>query len=146
MTFEYEWEDMTKVEGEKDEDRRARGPFYGTLKRVERNKDFFERTWKLQPRVMAVFGPETEKIFLKLHQSRRFIEVSAQMLSGRRYGSSGDWDENRQRQRDQWEADVWIGMDAVNPGIDRVGRGLTEFKEGMENLCRPITEREYRPK
>jgi hypothetical protein len=123
MTFAYEWDDMATVAGENESDRSHRGTFYATLKRIERNKDFFERAWRLQPRFMAVFGPQTEEIFFRLHQSRRFIEVSAQMLARKRDDPPGLWNENRQRQRDQWEADIWIGMDEVHPGIDRVGRG-----------------------
>jgi hypothetical protein len=144
MTYSYEWEDLPRWTGESDADWNHRGSFYAILKRMDRNKEYFERAWRLQPRFMAVFGPKTEDIFLKLHQARRYVEVSAQMLARRREDHRGRWDENRQRQREQWEADIWAGMDAVIPGIDRVGRGLSDFKTGIEQLCRPVTERGYR--
>jgi hypothetical protein len=142
----YEWEDMPRVAGENEDDHRNRGTFYAILKRIDRNKDFFERLWKLQPRFMAVFGSKTEEIFFKLHQSQNFIRVSAQMLAHRRDEPRGQWNENRQRQRDQWEADVWIGFDAIDLGIDRVGRGIADFKAGIEKLCLPVTERNYKTK
>jgi hypothetical protein len=112
MSFSYEWEDMPRGPGETDQDWNNRGSFYAILKRIERNKDFFERLWKLQPRFMAVFGPDSENVFLLLHQARRFIEVSAQMLGRKRDHDEG-WNENRQRQRQRMEADIWSGMDEV---------------------------------
>jgi hypothetical protein len=144
MAHSYEWDDLPRWAGESDTDWNRRGSFYAILKRIERNKEYFERVWRLQPRFMAVFGPETEEIFLKLHRARRFVEVSAQMLSRRHDDSPGQWSEERQRLREQWEADIWAGMDAVTPGIDRVGRGISDFKAGIEQLCRPVTERAYR--
>ncbi|HKX07625.1 MAG TPA: hypothetical protein VJN67_05500, partial [Stellaceae bacterium] len=79
MSFDYEWKDMPDDYGTK-EQRSARGPFYATLKRIQANKDFFERAWKTQVRCTALFGPEVEEIFLRMHRARREIEVSAQML------------------------------------------------------------------
>jgi hypothetical protein len=31
-----------------EEERRARGPFYAILKRIEAQKEFFERAWKIR--------------------------------------------------------------------------------------------------
>ncbi|HUZ33555.1 MAG TPA: hypothetical protein VMV19_15845 [Xanthobacteraceae bacterium] len=146
MAFAHEWSDMPRSSGESDDDWSHRGSFFAILKRIANNKDYLERVWKLQPRFMAEFGPQTEQIFLKLHQARKFIETSAQMLARRRDDDRGQWNENRQRQRDQWEADIWIGMDAINPGNGRVGQLLNGFKTEIESLCRPITERNYRRK
>jgi hypothetical protein len=150
MSFAYEWEDMPRNTGESDQNWSDRGSFYAILKRIERNKDYFDRLWKLQPRFMAMFGPETESIFLLLHQARRFIEVSAQML-GRKRDDSEQWNENRQRLRQRMEADVWIGMDEVLegddviPDIDRVSSRLRRFRDEMVSLCRPIVDREFKP-
>lgn len=143
LSDRYEWEDMPSVAGESDSERVSRGPFYAILKRIERNKDFFERAWRLQPRFMAVFGPNTEEIFIKMHQARRYIEVSAMMLARRPDHGPAQWNEDRQRLREQWEADIWAGFDAVTPGIDRVNRLLVEFREGIEHLCRPVTRRRH---
>jgi hypothetical protein len=148
MSFGYEWEDMPRSDGESDQDRNNRGSFYAILRRIERNKDYFDRLWRLQPRFMAMFGPETEEIFLLLHQARRFIEVSAQMLGRKR--DPEEWNENRQRLRDMMEADVWSGMDNASrgdeiiPDIDRVSKRLKQFRDRMVSLCRPVVDREFK--
>jgi hypothetical protein len=48
------------------------------------------------------------------------------------------WNEDRERLNDQHRADLWEGMDAVQPGIDRVSRLLREFQEGIVELCEPV--------
>ncbi len=150
MASPYEWADMPRIQAESDDDWSQRGTFYATLKRIERNKDFFDRLWKLQPRFMAIFGPQTEDIFLLLHQARRFIEVSAQMLGRKRDYSEG-WSEDRQRLNQRMEADIWSGMDEVFdgdeviPDLDRVSSRLRQFRDKMVSLCRPIVDREFRP-
>src|SRR5260370_28842815 len=50
------------------------------LKRIEAQKEFFERAWKIQVRCTALFGPNVEEVFLLMHRARREIEVSAEML------------------------------------------------------------------
>lgn len=47
MSFGYEWNDMPQGLGTGEEQRSARGPFYAILKRIEANKDFFDRAWKI---------------------------------------------------------------------------------------------------
>jgi transposase-like protein len=81
MSFEYEWDDMPKTQGETEKERRRKGSFYAVARRIRLNKDFFERAFKLQPRCMAMFGKEAEDIFMLMHQARRAIEVSSQMLA-----------------------------------------------------------------
>jgi hypothetical protein len=150
MAFAYEWADMPRGDGESDDSWNGRGSFYAILKRIERNKDYFDRLWKLQSRFMAVFGPETEEIFMLLHQARRFIEVSAQML-GRRRDDRAAWNESRERLQRQMEADIWSGLDGVDygeeniPDIDRVSRRLQQFRDKIVILCRPVVDREFRP-
>src|ERR1700738_2445850 len=56
------------------------GHFYAILKRIEMNKEYFDRAWKLQVRCTAIFGPEVEETFLLLQKARREVEVSAGML------------------------------------------------------------------
>src|SRR5262245_61953719 len=56
MSYASEWSEMSGVD---DPDRRrAAGPFFAILKRIEHHKDYFERVWRIQPRFMAVFGKE----------------------------------------------------------------------------------------
>lgn len=114
-----------------------RGPYYAVLKRIEAHKDFFERVFKLQPRCMAVFGESADKIFLLMHQSRRNIEVSAQMLCWQD-GLPSELKEQMRRDvtdRKEFEAEK-----------DEVGRKLREFRAQAHSLCQPIIDQEYREK
>lgn len=145
--FGYEWEDMPRVPGESDEDWKYRSMGYVPLKRISDNKEFFLRVLQLQPRAMAVFGPEVEGFFAKLHEARANIQVSAQMLM-RRPEPGVQWTEAASKQRTRMEADIWSGMgDAYPedelPGGDRVQKKLDTFKNGIEKLCRPIVDHEF---
>jgi hypothetical protein len=145
MSFEYEWKDMPTIEGEAEENRRERGPFFAILNRISSQKEFFERAWKLQPRFMAMFGPQSENIFIQLHQARRNIQVSASMLMRPdMHRNKGNWNENRQRQQRQMEGEIWEGMDEIYPGTDRVSKGLKRFEDEIVQLCRPVVDREFR--
>ena len=140
MSFGYEWKDMPDTYGA-EEQRNARGPFYAILKRIEANKDFFDRAWKMQVRCTALFGPKVEKIFLLMHHARRKIEVSAGMLlqdpepTLKSQDNLETWD--------RFRADVWPAYGNVAKGGDEVGQMLSDFNGKMENLCRPIIDREY---
>src|SRR5438105_1190643 len=79
-SFSYELKEVPKWEGETDEQWNNRSPFAVIIMRINRHKEFFERLYKIQPRFMALFGEETEASFMKCHQARRYIEVSAGML------------------------------------------------------------------
>ena len=135
MSFDYEWRDMPEGVGNNEGDRRRRGPFFATLKRIEAHREFFERAWKLQPRCIAVFGPEAEEIFLLMHRSRREIEVSAEMLVFHNLGN--DRDTIRQFERDVWDTA------GHHIELDRVGARLNEFRTRAEALCRPVIHREF---
>ena len=139
MTYEYEWSEMPVYPADDENRRRSRGPFYATLKRIESNKDFFDRAWKVQVRCTAVFGRDHQETFLKMHRARRYIDVAAGMLMNT---------PNRPGQNDQlWrqlEGDVWAGTGALQPGGDRVGLLLTEFVDEIEALCRPLVDQEYK--
>jgi hypothetical protein len=142
MYFEYEWEEMPLDPDQSTEQRRRRGPYYATLKRIRDNKDFFERAWKLQPRCMAVFDRRAEDVFMLLHRSRREIEVAAQMLANRPAddnSAGGDPDLWK-----QMKADVWSGFGKFAKEGDRVGRRLAEFQNGMEAMCRPVIDEKFR--
>lgn len=83
MAHSHEWEDMPERPGDSEAKRNTRGSFYAVRKRVIGQKDYFERLFKLQPRLMAVFGSKTEEVFMLAHKARREIEVSAEMLQSR---------------------------------------------------------------
>jgi hypothetical protein len=140
MTFPYEWNDMPQSNST-DEQWSARRPFYAVLKRIEANKDFFERAWKVQVRCTALFGPGVEEIFLLMQRARREIEVSAGMLF-----QDPEPHHKTKDNLDTWNrfrADVWPAHASQAKGGDQVGQKLSEFKIKMEELCRPIIDREY---
>ena len=137
MSYPHEWKDIPEWPTETQEQREQRGPYYAILTRLDRNRDYFERLFKLQPRFMALFGPDKEEIFLKCHKARRFIEVSAGMLM-KDVSDRGVWDEARQRRRNQYEADIWEGLGDVHPDLDRVSTLLREFQGGIMGLCEPV--------
>jgi hypothetical protein len=136
-SFESEWAEMKGID---DPDRRrAAGPFYATLSRIDSNKDFFQRCWRLQPRFMAMFGKSEAQIFAELHRARRLIEVSASMLM--REAATQDYYKD-EKFRAQLEADIW----GANPGIEQVNPKIATFVSGIEKLCAPIVKTKYRVK
>jgi hypothetical protein len=148
--FPYEWEDMPRHEGESDDNWKYRTTYYVPLKRMNDNKEFFIKVLNLQPRVMAVFGPEVEEIFAELNWARVHVQVSAQSLMRRR--EDGEvYTKERAKRRTQMEADIWFGMGDVYPKEelpegDRVQKRLDAFKGGIVKLCRPIVDREFKLK
>ena len=140
MSFPYEWKDMPDSYGT-EEQRNARGPFYAVLMRIQANKGFFERAWKMQVRCTALFGPQVEETFLLIQRARRQIEVSAEMLFHDPEPTFKNQDNLETWNR--FRADVWPAYGSLAKGGDEVGEKLSEFKTRMENLCRPIIGREY---
>jgi hypothetical protein len=144
LAYSYEWADMPKRDGETEDKRNSRGSYYAPLKRINQNKDFFDQLWKIQPLAMAVFGPRVEKIFLKVHEARRNIEVAAQMLMDNvddRY--RGD-DEGTVELYKQLRVDLYGHGGQFTKEGDRVGTKLKEFETSMEGIFRPVVDREYR--
>jgi hypothetical protein len=141
MTYPSEWEDMPKNVSEDESKRRARGEFYAIFKRMQRNKDFFDKAWDIQVRCSAMFGTRAEELFLLMHQARREIEVSAEMLLCDPYTPHPTADNLATWH--QFRADVWEAHNKLAPQGDRVGKKLTAFRDGIEKLCRPVIDRNY---
>ncbi|MGL5164717.1 MAG: hypothetical protein ACRC9K_02375 [Afipia sp.] len=139
MAYAAEWKDMPKGPGESDDTAGQRGTFYATLKRIEANKDFFERAWKLQVKCTALFGPELEGTFLLLQKARRTIEVSAGMLYRDPHPQNRTPENIKLWQK--WEGNVW---GHATEGEDEIANQLNEFKSKMESICRPIIDATYR--
>jgi hypothetical protein len=129
MAYDYEWKNMPDSYGSA-EQRNARGPFYAILKRIEANKDFFERAWKMQVRCTALFGPQMEEIFLLLQRARREIEVSAQMLL--QTPEPTDMSQANVNTWNEFRADVWPAYGQIAKHGDKVGKKLSDFKAKME--------------
>jgi hypothetical protein len=120
-----------------------RGEFYAILKRITDNRPYFLKVLQLQPRVMTIFGPETELIFRKLNEARAHVTVAAQMLM-RPVDQDRAWNERTQNLHAQCEADIWEGLGEMAPNGDRVTLKLNEFRDGLVAICRPVVDREYR--
>lgn len=141
MASSPEWKDMPQLEGDTEDKRSQRGAFYAVFKRMEANKDFFDALWELQPKFMAVFGSDTEKIFLKVHQARRNIEVAAQML----YQQAAEPFQHEERNEElrkmytELRGHIWAGMARLREdGKDEVGDLLDAFKNEIEFICLPL--------
>jgi hypothetical protein len=142
-----EWIEMPKLEGESEEDRRRRAPAYVVWRRMDFYKDFFQRLLKLQPRFMAIFGSDKEKIFGLIHFSVREIQMAAMMkaLDGIDEDDPEEqllYEEVRNKMKNVILTDD-DDEDNRNKELDRVGRRLKEFRESLESLCRPVVDREY---
>jgi hypothetical protein len=136
---------MPAISGESEDERSRRGKYFGVLRRIERNNEFFKEVFRVEPQVMALFGAGTEDIFCELHEARRQMEVSAGLLfqhfrEEREKQLAEDTKGLRQRQLEDID---WAEASGADKG-DRIGAKLAAFRERMEKLCRPIVERGYR--
>ncbi len=137
FSHDFEYKNMPVTAGESQDERSLRGSYWAVGKRVSDNKEFFDRVWKLQPVVMAVFGEHMEDVFGKLHDARAFIQVASNTLT---------WDppppntnDNRQLAA-QLRNDLWGGVDEK----DRVTISLDAFRRGIVVVCQPVVDREVR--
>jgi len=140
---EFEWKDMPQV-AEPSDRRRARGSQFAVLKRLDHRKDFFDRLWQLQPKFMAVFGPQTEAIFSKLHGARRQIEISAEALMDELRIEHDPDDEQMREFRRQLRVDTSCPPGEAGKSGDRVGKQVHQFRSEIEALSRPIVDRGFR--
>jgi hypothetical protein len=134
MSFEGEWAEMKGVDDP--EMRRTAGPFFAILNRIDRNKDYFDRVWKMQPRFMAVFGKDAADVFRKMHQARTDVAVSARMLL--QAAARGE-PYNDRKFREKLENAIWN----VDKDADEVGHKVSEFVAGIEKRCMPVVAHRY---
>lgn len=141
LSTSVEWADMPTRPGETAGDRSRRGAFYAAFKRIEQNKEFFERVWKLQPRCMAVFGRGVEGAFMKLHKARRRIEVAAEMLAD---PTLNDVDVEADRALVlQMRRDLWALGQKNDQEDGSIGALLREFEQELERIAQPIVAGKY---
>jgi hypothetical protein len=88
---------------------------------------------------MAMFGVEIQDTFLELHKARREIEVACQTLHNHVDDLPLVPDPNKTLWQ-QLRADLCGAEGAFAPEGDRIGKRITEFKEGIERVCRPMVE------
>jgi hypothetical protein len=140
MVFEYEWNNMQRRPGEPDEIWQQRAAFFAVKQRILNHRDYFERVYKLQPRVMALLGQKAEQVFMLMHKARREIEVAADMLAWRVQNPIGPEPNHDEEFWRQCKRDIYDYGD-FEPNQDKVGKKLVEFREKMEALCRPVIDK-----
>jgi hypothetical protein len=140
----YEYEGMPDYSGESDDEQAARGKYFGVMRRIERNSEFFKAVWTVQPRVMALFGSEIEAIVREMHEARRQVEVSAGLLFQHFQQERGlQLTEDTKRLRKQQLEDIdWA--EASGAEVDRINAKLNAFRIGIEKLCRPVVEKGFK--
>lgn len=137
-TFDYD--EMPVRPGEDATDRFERGRYFVVLKRIEKERGFFDRLSALQPRFMAVFGPNSEKIFEMAVDAIIQIQVAAEeMMEKQPVDLSNEVERKNRRER----ATQCFGRARGSSQEDSVGRMIDDFRNGFERLCRPVVEREY---
>jgi hypothetical protein len=140
MIRDYEWADMPK-DGLSEKEVSRRQSLYGIIKRMERHTAFFDRVLVLQPKFMAVFGKQTEAIFLKLHKARHSIQIAIEALMDldEPVAGTNEWDLALQMRSDIF--------DTSSSGVKepkRVTKMLEEFRAEIEALCAPLINKEFK--
>jgi hypothetical protein len=141
ISYSFDYADMPAAAGESDDARNLRGSYYVVGKRVVEHKDFFDRAWKLQPKVMAVFGEEAELIFRRLHNARAMVQVASKTLAFEMPLDPVRESKDDHQLRVQLRNDLWGSAD----DSDRVNKDLQEFRDGVTRLCRPVVDHEFKP-
>lgn len=144
LTEGYEWAEMPQWDGDTEERRRRRGPYFAAIKRINANSKFFEQVWSIQPKCMALFGRHVEQTFMKLHRARRNIEVAAQMLAQRANDDHAEDTEDTRKLYEQLRRDIWDHGD-FQPEQDRVSPLLREFVAETIAFAEPVIAERYRP-
>jgi hypothetical protein len=90
---------------------------------------------------IAVFGRDTENIFVLLHQAKRDVEINAEAYIEEYLVEPAEDQESRNR-RVKLRANMF-----ASPGMigeqDDAGKKLREFREQIESRCRGIVERTF---
>jgi hypothetical protein len=137
-----EYKDMPRLDGESEKDWEARGLYYAISGRVRRATEYFDRVVKVQPRCMALFGPEVERVFGLVFEAREEILTACELLIWDLRNGPGPTDEDKEFWK-QLRADVFRGHGKFAREGDRVGAKLKRFRQEIEEICRPTIDREY---
>jgi hypothetical protein len=136
MSSSHDYKEMSVVPEDSDEMRNLRGSYWVVGKRVVEHNDFFQRAWKLQPRVMAVFGEEVEAIFNRLQNARAMVQVASRTLAFDMPVEVKGESRDDRLLRIQLRNDLW----GTGDGKDRVAVELRLFRDEITRLCRPVVE------
>jgi hypothetical protein len=142
VMYKGEGADVPNKPGESPEHKQQRESFFAVLKRIEASNDYFTRVWKLQPKFIAVFGEKTEEIFDQLHKARRDIEATASVLvfEDEPFDLKDPTYKNELR---GYRTTIYGPMRRGE--ADPVAEKLDDFRKRLDDLCRPIIDRTYKP-
>jgi hypothetical protein len=122
---------------EKEQDRRR--SLYAVINRVQRHVGFFERVLALQPKFMAVFGRETDAVFMKLYRARNNIQAAIDVLMMTEDPRPDEADMVAQPRSDIFNSK---GPKVKEP--ERTKKLVAEFRDDVERICAPLVNREFK--
>lgn len=117
--------------------------FYAVLKRNQAQQPFFDKVLALEPKFVAVFGPDKEKIFERLFSARQQVIVTAEALIEDYNFQLEPANKESREQRVKWHKQIFASRQTVDPE-DEVGKLLQQFRGEIEELCRPIVDRSFK--
>ncbi len=132
----HEYKEMAVVDGDTPDRRSLRGSYWVIGKRIYDNKEYFDRVWKSQPVMTAIFGEQMQRVFESLHEARSLVQVASQTMA---------WDEpplnteDNRKLSTQLRNDLW----GISRETDRVEKSLEDFRKGVERMCKPVVDREF---
>jgi hypothetical protein len=116
---------------------------YVVLKRLRTHEDFFESAYRLQPRFMAVFGADTDKIFHLLYDARTTLQTTATVLFEHEALELDRDDVQGKEDRRRFRDVIFRGPTEEKIG-DAISDKLDDFRIKIEGICRPVIDHQYR--
>jgi hypothetical protein len=142
--YDAEWKDMPAIEGEDEDARRLRAPDYVLHKRMKQHDDFFQRVYKIQPRLMAAFGKESEKTFEALQHAvnvmRWYWGLEALKRNLDRVEESGTAEE-KEKIPELRKFVEELEQSENDEEKSKIEFFLKVFCSEIEELCQPVIER-----
>jgi hypothetical protein len=122
--------------------RRMKGMAYAVLKRVETNKDFFEKVYTSEAKAVAIFGTRAERVFNFVHQARWEVELSAtSLMQYYERNDDGEPEPLSKEHAERWFVNIFCSRDVA--GNDSVSLHLADFRNGIQELCGPVMAHEF---
>jgi hypothetical protein len=115
---------------------------YAVLKRMDNNREFFDRVFDIEPKFMAIFGAETEEIFAELYDAKRMVETAAEALYEEMSIEHDPSDVDAKERRRQLRIVIFASKGKVE-AEDKVGQKVLDFQRRIEALCRPIVDQTF---
>src|SRR5262249_44752152 len=110
---------------------------------VEKQQPFFDKASALEPKFVAVFGRDKATIFERLFSARQQVMTFTEaLIDDYRMGLAAENSEVR-NQRVKWRKQIFASRGTVDPEDD-VGKLLQQFRDEIEELCRPIVDRSFK--